>query len=126
MLFRSMSVIGASVLEKGVQGNGTITDIDGIFKLSVSSSKAQLDISYIGYQSQTVAVQVGKNLKIILQEDSKQLEEVVVVGYGTQSKKTLTGAVSKNKYMKTLMMIRRMKEVLTCVRIDVSGKKPCR
>lgn len=87
-------VIGASVLEKGVQGNGTITDIDGIFKLSVSSSKAQLDISYIGYQSQTVAVQVGKNLKIILQEDSKQLEEVVVVGYGTQSKKTLTGAVS--------------------------------
>ncbi len=56
-------VIGASVLEKGVQGNGTITDIDGIFKLSVSSSKAQLDISYIGYQSQTVAVQVGKNLK---------------------------------------------------------------
>ncbi|WP_273493830.1 TonB-dependent receptor plug domain-containing protein, partial [Butyricimonas sp. An62] len=82
------------VLEKGVQGNGTITDIDGIFKLSVSSSKAQLDISYIGYQSQTVAVQVGKNLKIIIQEDSKQLEEVVVVGYGTQSKKTLTGAVS--------------------------------
>ena len=90
-------VIGASVLEKGVQGNGTITDIDGIFKLSVSSSKAQLDISYIGYQSQTVAVQVVKNLKIILQEDSKQLEEVVVVGYGTQSKKTLTGAVSMVK-----------------------------
>ena len=87
-------IIGASVLEKGVQGNGTITDIDGVFKLSVSSSKALLDISYIGYQSQTVAVQVGKNLKIILQEDSKQLEEVVVVGYGTQSKKTLTGAVS--------------------------------
>ena len=47
-------IIGASVLEKGVQGNGTITDIDGNFKLSVSSSKAQLDISYIGYQSQTV------------------------------------------------------------------------
>ncbi|WP_336537286.1 TonB-dependent receptor, partial [Bacteroides acidifaciens] len=87
-------IIGASVLEKGVQGNGTITDIDGVFKLSVSSSKALLDISYIGYQSQTVAVQVGKNLKIILQEDSKQLDEVVVVGYGTQSKKTLTGAVS--------------------------------
>ncbi len=87
-------IIGASVLEKGVQGNGTITDIDGNFKISVSSSKAQLDISYIGYQSQTVAVQPGKNMKIILQEDSKQLDEVVVVGYGTQSKKTLTGAVS--------------------------------
>ena len=52
-------IIGASVLEKGVQGNGTITDIDGNFKISVSSSKAQLDISYIGYQSQTVAVQPG-------------------------------------------------------------------
>ena len=87
-------IIGASVLEKGVQANGTITDIDGNFKISVSSSKAQLDISYIGYQSQTVAVQPGKNMKIILQEDSKQLDEVVVVGYGTQSKKTLTGAVS--------------------------------
>ena len=57
-------IIGASVLEKGVQGNGTITDIDGNFKLSVSSSKAQLDISYIGYQSQTVAVQPGKNMRI--------------------------------------------------------------
>ena len=68
-------IIGASVLEKGVQGNGTITDIDGNFKISVSSSKAQLDISYIGYQSQTVAVQPGKNMKIILQEDSKQLDE---------------------------------------------------
>ena len=87
-------IIGASVLEKGVQGNGTITDIDGIFKLSVSSSKAQLEVSYIGYQSQTVAVQPGRNMKITLQEDSKQLDEVVVVGYGTQSKKTLTGAVS--------------------------------
>ena len=87
-------IIGASVLEKGVQGNGTITDIDGNFKFSVSSSKAQLDISYIGYQPQTVTVQPGKNIKITLQEDSKQLDEVVVVGYGTQSKKTLTGAVS--------------------------------
>ena len=87
-------IIGASVLEKGVQGNGTITDIDGNFKFSVSSSKAQLDISYIGYQPQTVIVQLGKNIKITLQEDSKQLDEVVVVGYGTQSKKTLTGAVS--------------------------------
>ena len=57
-------IIGASVLEKGVQGNGTITDIDGIFKLSVSSSKAQLEVSYIGYQSQTVAVQPGRNMKI--------------------------------------------------------------
>ena len=87
-------IIGASVIEKGVQGNGTITDLDGKFKISVSSSKAQLEISYIGYLSQSVVVQAGKALKIILSEDTKQLDEVVVVGYGTQSKKTLTGAVS--------------------------------
>ena len=74
--------------------SATGTLIQATFKLSVSSSKAQLDISYIGYQSQTVAVQPGKNMRITLQEDSKQLDEVVVVGYGTQSKKTLTGAVS--------------------------------
>lgn len=88
-------IIGASVLEKGVQGNGTITDVDGNFKLSVSSSKAQLEISYIGYLSQTAIVQPGKMLKVVLKEDAKQLDEVVVVGYGTQSKKTLTGSVSE-------------------------------
>lgn len=86
--------IGASVLEKGAKRNGTITDIDGRFKLSVSSEKVELDISYIGYQPQTVTAQAGKELTITLLEDAKQLEEVVVVGYGTQSKKTLTGAVS--------------------------------
>ncbi|WP_294471051.1 TonB-dependent receptor [uncultured Bacteroides sp.] len=86
-------VIGASVLEKGVQGSGTITDIDGRFKLSVSSAKTQLEVSYIGYRTQILAVQIGKDIRIILQEDSKQLDEVVVVGYGTQTKKSLTGAV---------------------------------
>lgn len=87
-------VIGASIMEKGVKGNGTITDFDGRFQLSVSSSNTQLDITYIGYQSQTVTAQAGKSLNITLLEDARQLDEVVVVGYGTQNKKTLTGAVS--------------------------------
>ena len=75
---------------------GTVTNVDGRYSIQGmrTGGPYRVEISYIGYQSQTVAVQVGKNLKIILQEDSKQLEEVVVVGYGTQSKKTLTGAVS--------------------------------
>lgn len=87
-------VIGASILEKGSKSNGTVTDVDGRFRLSVFASKVQVEITYIGYQAQTVTAQAGKELKIILLEDAKQLEEVVVVGYGTQSKKTLTGAVS--------------------------------
>ncbi len=83
-------VIGASVLEKkGVQGNGTITDIDGNFKISVSSSKAQLISPISAISLKRLPCNPVKNMKIILQEDSKQLDEVVVVGYGTQSKKDI-------------------------------------
>jgi len=84
------SVIGASILEKGTS-NGTITDIDGNFSLSVSQG-AILQISYIGYISQEVTV-TGQPLSIILLEDTKTLDEVVVVGYGTMRKKDLTGSV---------------------------------
>ena len=84
------SVIGASILEKGTS-NGTITDIDGNFTLSVSQG-AILQISYIGYISQEVTV-TGQPLSIILLEDTKTLDEVVVVGYGTMRKKDLTGSV---------------------------------
>lgn len=84
------TVIGATVLEKGTV-NGTVTDIDGRFTLNVSQG-ATLQISYIGYNTQEVIV-TGQPLAIILQEDTKTLEEVVVVGYGTMRKKDLTGAV---------------------------------
>lgn len=86
-------VIGASVVEKGNTSNGTITDIDGNFSLSVETG-AVLIVSYIGYQTQEVKVLAGKVLDITLKEDNEMLEEVVVVGYGTQKKKDLTGAVS--------------------------------
>ena len=85
-------IIGASVLEKGTQ-NGTITDIDGKFELSVALGKT-LTISYIGYQSQDVKV-TDTNITIILKEDTKTLDEVVVVGYGVQKKSVVTAAISK-------------------------------
>lgn len=83
-------IIGANVMEKGTT-NGTITDINGQFRLSVKNRT--LLVSYIGYITQEVKV-VGKQVTIQLEEDSKALEEVVIVGYGTQKKVNLTGAVS--------------------------------
>lgn len=85
-------IAGANVLEKGTT-NGTITDMDGNFTLDVSSD-AVLVISFIGYQNLEVPVKGQTNLKIKLKEDSQALEEVVVVGYGTQKKVNLSGSVS--------------------------------
>lgn len=82
-------IIGASVLEKGTT-NGTITDLDGKFTLSVSSN-AVLQISYIGYK--TLEVKSSPNMGVTLQEDTETLDEVVVVGFGTQKKVNLTGSV---------------------------------
>ncbi|MEG2067995.1 MAG: TonB-dependent receptor [Tannerellaceae bacterium] len=84
-------IIGASVLVKG-STIGTITNIDGEFSINASKG-ATLIISYIGYVSQEVTV-TGKSLAITLKEDFQQLEEVVVVGFGTQKKVNLTGSVS--------------------------------
>lgn len=84
-------IIGASVVEVGNNINGTITDIDGNFSLSVKEG-AQLTISYVGFKSQTV--KASSMLNISMEEDSEMLEEVVVTGYTTQRKADLTGAVS--------------------------------
>ncbi len=83
-------IIGASVLEEGTT-NGTITDFDGQFELTVSDG-AKLVISYVGYKSQTLPA--GSNMSVSLAEDNEVLEEVVVTGYTTQRKADLTGAVS--------------------------------
>ena len=85
------AIIGASVLEKGTT-NGTITDIDGRFSPEVGA-KATLAISYIGYVDQNITIGNKSMVSIILQEDSQTLEEVVVIGYGTQKKVNLTGSV---------------------------------
>lgn len=87
------TVIGASILEKG-SSNGTISDMQGNFELSIPLNSTLL-VSYIGYKTEEVIVtSVEKPLIITLKEDSEQLEEVVVVGYGTQKKVNLTGAVA--------------------------------
>lgn len=84
---------GATVLVKGTT-NGTTTDFDGIFQLTNVSSNAILVISYIGYETQEIAVNNTTNFTIALSSAADALEEVVVVGYGTQRKKEVTGAVS--------------------------------
>lgn len=89
-------VIGASIIEKGTS-NGTISDLNGAFSLMVSSNKVVIKISYIGYQTQELQAASGKPLNIILKEDARTLDEVVVVGFGVQKKTNLTGAVSQVK-----------------------------
>lgn len=85
-------VIGANVTEKGTT-NGMITDLDGNFSLTVQKN-ATLVISYIGYVTQEIAIKGNTNLNITLKEDSKALEEVVVIGYGTARKSDVTGSIA--------------------------------
>ena len=85
-------VIGANVLVKGTT-NGTVTDIDGKFSLNVDAG-AVLEISYIGYLSQEIVVGNQAVINVTLREDTKALDEVVVIGYGTQKKADLTGSVA--------------------------------
>lgn len=88
-------VIGATVMEKGTS-NGAVTDIDGNFTLSVKPG-ATLVVSYVGYKTQEFAVGNQSNFNITLELDNSALEEVVVVGYGVQKKKLLTGATVQVK-----------------------------
>lgn len=90
-----MPVIGANVMVKGTT-NGTITDMDGKFSLEVASG-ATLMVSYIGFANQEIKVSNQTNLSIALKEDAEALDELVVVGYGTQKKSDLTGSVSSVK-----------------------------
>ena len=89
-------IIGANVVVKGTT-NGTITDIDGRFSLEAPGN-AVLSISYIGFNSKDVAVNGQTSLQVKLLEDTQKLDEVVVVGYGTQKKVNLTGSVSSVKF----------------------------
>ena len=91
-------IIGASILEKGTK-NGTITDINGNFTLSVRNG-AILQISYIGYES--IEVKSSTSMKITLKENTELLDEIVVVGYGAQKKANLTGAVANIEVEKSL------------------------
>ncbi len=86
-------VIGANIIERGTT-NGTVTDIDGRFSIQTAPD-AVLEISYIGYVMQTMAVSGRTSLTVTLREDTQGLEEVIVVGYGIQKRINLTGAVEQ-------------------------------
>ncbi|MFG5859133.1 TonB-dependent receptor plug domain-containing protein [Dysgonomonas sp. Shenzhen-Wh21] len=86
-------LIGVSVVQEGTN-NGTITDLDGSFSISVKDEKSVLLISYVGYASQRITVGKNSHIQVKLQENNKELEEVVVIGYNTVKKKDLTTAVA--------------------------------
>ena len=89
------TVIGASIVVKGNTSIGTISDIDGNFTLAVPSDNVTLVVSFIGMKSQEVKATVQKPIKVILEDDSQQLEEVVVVGFGQQKKASVVGAIAQ-------------------------------
>src|SRR5690554_5758115 len=88
-------IVGANIIEKGTT-NGTVTDIDGNFSFNVSSG-AVLQVTYIGFLSQEIPIGGNTYFNILLEEDAKALEELVVIGYGTVRKSDLTGSVSSIK-----------------------------
>lgn len=87
-------IIGANIIEKGNPSNGTITDIEGNYSLSIPSN-ATIKVSYVGYVEQEISVGKRSSITITLMEDTKTLDEVMVVGYGKQSKRYVTGAIAK-------------------------------
>lgn len=89
------TVIGASVVVKGNTSIGTISDIDGNFVLTVPNENTTLVVSFVGMKSQEVKVVTNKLIKVTLEDDSQQLEEVVVVGYGQQKKASVVGAITQ-------------------------------
>ena len=91
-----MPIIGANVIEKGTT-NGIITDFDGNYTLNVANGNAVLVFSYIGYKSQEIVVGNQKTIDVVLAEDTEMMDEVVVIGYGTQKKGDVTSAVSSVK-----------------------------
>jgi TonB-linked SusC/RagA family outer membrane protein len=85
-------IIGATIVLKG-SNTGTITDINGIFSLDVPD-QSSFTVSYIGYKQSVIKVSALNNYKIVLVEENKALDEIVVVGYGTQKKSSLTGSIA--------------------------------
>ena len=97
-------VIGANVLVKGTT-TGTITDLDGNFSISGVTDKSVLHVSFVGYTAEDVPVKGNTQLNIVIREDNDLLEEVVVVGYGVQKKRDLTGAISSVRLTKSMWLL---------------------
>lgn len=89
-------LIGATIRPIGKEAQGAVTDLDGKFTLRTSGVK-EIEVTYVGYRSQRVSVTGKKDLRIVLVPTAESLDELVVVGYGTQKKESLTGAISQIK-----------------------------
>ena len=89
----SHALAGASVLEKGTK-NSTVTGEDGSFRMNVSSGKAKLSISFVGHEPMEIAVDNQSQLSVVLKSANENLQDVVVIGYGTVKRKDVTGAVA--------------------------------
>ncbi len=86
-------MIGAGVIEQGTL-NGTTTDADGKYVLTVASANSVLEFTFIGYETVHETVGSRRVIDVVMQDDNKLLDEVVVIGYGTVKKKDLTGAIA--------------------------------
>lgn len=120
-------VIGATIKEQGT-ANGTITDFDGNFTLDVADN-AMLEVSYIGYKSQELKAVAGKTLSVTLREDTEVLDEVVVVGYGTQKKVNVIGSIAmvdskKLENRATSSVVSALTGQMTGVTITQPGGRP--
>ena len=93
---------GATVQVKGSESIGSITDFDGKFTIAIRDGETKIIISYVGFESQEVDVEGQNNILVSLEQDVSELEEVVVIGYGTVLKKDLTGSVSSVKVSETI------------------------
>ena len=89
-------LVGATILQKGTS-NGVITNLEGRFTIDLNGNAPVLEISYLGYVTETVKVGSRNTIKVILNEAAEQIDEVVVVGYGKSSVKRLTSAISTVK-----------------------------
>ncbi len=113
-------IADVSVLEKGTN-NGTVTKTDGSFSLNVLNTDAVLVISYVGFATQEISVNGRTNLSVQLKEDTKDLNEIVVIGYGTTKRKDFTGAVSSVKMENSPLALLPNMNALESLRGNVTG-----
>jgi len=93
---------GATVQVKGSESIGSITDFDGKFTIALKAGETKIIVSYVGFVSQQIDVKEQNNILVTLDQDVSELEEVVVIGYGTVLKKDLTGSVASVKVSETI------------------------
>ncbi|GHT46843.1 hypothetical protein AGMMS49965_24640 [Bacteroidia bacterium] len=113
-------IIGANVVEKGNPGNGTATDVDGKYSLRVSPSAA-IEVAYLGYSTQEVPVNGQTTINVTLAENASDLDEVVVIGYGTTTRKNFTGSVTSVRLENSPIALASNLNALEAIKGNVAG-----